>query len=426
MPVNPKAKEAITATLGEFERLRASTAQRLEEAIAAGDEARARLEQEIAAINANIIATESRMLGLGEALAAIDPPPQPDPPPVVVPPVTGQKLNLHGFTAAANEQPAFLVSQTRLDTQLKGGVKSTVAVTFPGSRDRPWFNRQNKIYEAIKAYGMRASVSVPLVFVDDPDEPKWQGFIEAAKGNRDAMHRQFAKMLVDSGCGDAIIRLAWEWNLRGSFPYGAQYDWRGRGAKDNGVNFKAAWRRIASVYLSVSDKFVLDFCMFKDGHLYEIVNGQRAKVLINPDEWFPDDVKGGPERLVKCAGVDVYDGDHNYSPGTSDVLFRRMAAPGIPIGPEAWWQWCQKMGVPFFSLPEMGIRVDEENPQASHDNPGYWPAMLQWMATKNNILYWSHFARADSVMVPQTKVGTTRATEAFKSAFKVWKQAVKA
>jgi hypothetical protein len=408
------AKQAIEVSLDELNR-RTTAAT---EALAA---ATLQHEAAVAASTAELARISAQAAGLQVAIEVVDepPPPIPEPEPPVEPPAppVKRKLNLHGFTVATNEAPSAFDSLKRLDAGLKKGVKSNVVVTFPGQNDTPYYTKsgfQSGLYRALTAYGAVASVSAPICFRDDEGK-----FDDVLAGKKDAIHREMAKLLVRDGQAEAIIRLGWEMDLRGSFAYGLQYDWHGKGNAKNFVKYKAAFRRIASVYLEVSPKFIIDWCHFKD----PMVRDEGKMVTIDPRQYFPDD-KG--ERLIQCGGVDYYDGDNDITRGTAERLFMRMKG-NVPIGVEAWYRLiCGELKIPFFSLPEVGIRCWEERVHPNEDNPGFVEALFDWMGTKSNILYWSWFHRATHLIWPQTIVGTKKATGAFIEEFPKWKAKAKA
>lgn len=138
----------------------------------------------------------------------------------------------------------------------------------------------------------RTVLAIPLAFGStnaktDNGVTVRRNLTETASGRWDNEYRTVAKMLVDAGMTDTIIRIGWEGN-------GAWYPW----AATNGSTeeYKAAYRHVVDVFRAASTDFRFDY------------------TVVRPN-W-------------ETVGVDAYPGDQWVDIISMDVYYSEDATPG--------------------------------------------------------------------------------------------------
>lgn len=281
-------------------------------------------------------------------------------------------LRLSGFSPDGTG--GTMANLQRLDETIRGGVRSTVAVLWPGvsKPENIWTSGfKSGLYKALTAYGARAAVSVPMCFTTNAGD-----FRLVAKGGHDDHYKRMCEYLARDGQSEAIIRLAWEAGLRRSFPHGIGYDYHGSNSRDNFKLFIEAFRRVAILVKRELPTVLISFDQFKEP---QIKVDNKIVCTPHPDEFWPG------ADVVDLVGIDYYDGEG--SPFTAESAAARMKAKKDdgPRGLDAWADWATDKGLPIVCL-EWGCRL-------GRDNPAFIDAMMDRIA---DMPAWSYFDRGDS------------------------------
>lgn len=184
---------------------------------------------------------------------------------------------------------------------------------------------------------------------------------ETAAGKHDQHYRELARVLVDAGWGEAIIRLGHEFS-------GRWYAWS---AVENPEGYAKAFRHVHGVLRSVSPAFTFDF------------NGSSQDFGLWVEKAYPGDA------YVDIVGTDIYDR------GLSRKYF--SAEKRGWADPEAAWregflprletvrQFALKHGKPI-SIPEWGVEGDVETGDGTEgrmigggDNAVFVRKLAEWM-----------------------------------------------
>jgi hypothetical protein len=203
--------------------------------------------------------------------------------------------------------------------------------------------------------GRRLVVSVPLLPRPDADK-----LDEVAQGRHDADFAAIARVLVDSGHRDAIVRLGWEFN-------GGWFPWRAKGREGP---WKAAWRRAVGAMRSVDGQaFLFDWTYTLSDHDATPVElaypGDDVVDVIGADfyhqTWFQD----GPSEQLRWQR-------YVQAPRGLDWLSRFASAHG---------KW--------LSLPEWGTGYRTDG-HGGGDSPAFVTQTLGWIA-RNRVLYHAYW-----------------------------------
>jgi hypothetical protein len=194
------------------------------------------------------------------------------------------------------------------------------------------FRPKAAVYDALGREGVRVSQTMPLwprrSGSDDP-------LADARAGAFDRYHKEIAATLAGyRPLPGMVLRLAHESSS------GSQQDWMG--ADPDRVNFaawKAAWRRIGSVYKEAIPGLLLEW------------NHIRHPGI---------DVRGGypGDDLVDIVGVDSYNNEEEIGDdaGWDEYADRRKG--GMPNGPRAWFRYAVGLGKKV-SYAEWGVKNTE-------------------------------------------------------------------
>src|SRR4051794_38061357 len=190
------------------------------------------------------------------------------------------------------------------------------------------FRPKAAVYDALRGEGVRVSQTMPMwprrSGSDDP-------LADARAGAFDRRHAEIAATLAGyRPLPGMVLRLAHESSS------GSQQDWMG--ADPDRVNFaawKAAWRRIGSVYKEAIPGLLLEW------------NHIRHPGI---------DVRGGypGDDLVDIVGVDSYNNEEEIGDdaGWDEYADRRKG--GMPNGPRAWFRYAVGLGKGI-SFAEWGV-----------------------------------------------------------------------
>lgn len=192
---------------------------------------------------------------------------------------------------------------------------------------------------------------------------------ECAAGLYDAYMRQLGANLVASGLADAVIRLGWEANRMGSFPWAAT---------GNGASYKACFRRwVAVLRATPGQRFLIDWNM-----------GARGTLPYHLDRIYPG------SDVIDIIGVQQYD---TCPPVRTEAEWQRKMhtynkKTGSPYGLATWLAYAKSKGKPL-SIPEWGIGGRRSLcRQPGFDNPFYIKAIHDFLrANAESIAYESYF-----------------------------------
>lgn len=194
-----------------------------------------------------------------------------------------------------------------------------------------------------------------------------------ARGDYDEYYRRLARNLVAGGQEDAILRLGWEFNLKG---------WRW--STDNPDEFISYWRHIVTAMRSV-DGQELEFD-------WNPVIGETA---YDATLYYP----GG--KYVDYVGVDVYDiswSDNTYPYGKGCSAECKKARQTLVwdqiytgrLGLMDWAAFAKKKGKPL-SIPEWGA-WDRTDGRGGGDNAYFIKQMHAFIDDPhNNVAYQAYF-----------------------------------
>lgn len=229
--------------------------------------------------------------------------------------------------------------ENRREWEAYRGAANDVQIVFP-TRDswekllNPWWLDAHREFEGTLV------VSMPL-WPQDGDLPA------AADGSYDTQWRALAQLLADSGRGDAIVRLGWEFDLPGMYWHATD---------STAETWTEAWERAARAMLSVAPDLQMDW------------NGNQggAQTLSSKMQVFPD-----PD-LVTYIGMDGYDW---YRPVTDEASWT------AEFEQSEGWKWLRDTAASHgkkVSVPEWGLYT--ASPESGGDNPFFIEKMLGYFA----------------------------------------------
>ncbi|MEK0084338.1 glycoside hydrolase family 26 protein [Benzoatithermus flavus] len=217
--------------------------------------------------------------------------------------------------------------------------------------------------------GARAVLGVGLV----PERARGQ-LGACANGAFDTYIRRVGQGLVSAGADDAILRLGWEANRMGDFPWGVLGD---------GSSYKNCFRRWVQVLRSVpGQSFVFDFNMGARGNL------PYSQDNIYPGAEYVDVI--GTQRYDRCPAVRS-DADWN-------ALYDVRQGNGNPVGLGAWLAWAKAKGKRF-SVPEWGVSNHHPSlhcPDNGFDNPFFIEKMYRFFRANAAVMAYESYFNGDS------------------------------
>ncbi len=175
-----------------------------------------------------------------------------------------------------------------------------------------------------------------------------QTLAAGAKGDYNAHWKNFGQVMVNRGCGDAILRLGWEFN-------GKFYPWAAGGKE---ANYAAYWRQIVDTLRTVpGQSFRFDWC--------PLAGVNNAKV----ENAYPG------ANYVDIIGLDAYD---TSSVPKSDPSGRWENQLTRYYGLNWHKQFATQQKKPV-SYPEWGLTTRVNDDLGGNDNPNYIQNMYNWM-----------------------------------------------
>jgi hypothetical protein len=215
-----------------------------------------------------------------------------------------------------------------------------------------------------------ASGAIPVLGVGLVPESHRGQLGACAGGAFDNHIRKIGQGLVAVGARDAILRLGWEANRTGGFPWAAIGD---------GSAYKNCFRRWVQVLRSVPGQdFTFDFNMGAKGTLRFSQNN------IYPGGDYVDVI--GTQRFDRCPSIrNEADWDERYNERT---------AHGNPVGLGAWLAWAKSKGKRF-SVPEWAVsdhHPGQHCPDNGFDNPFFIEKMHRFFRANADVMaYESYF-----------------------------------
>jgi hypothetical protein len=181
---------------------------------------------------------------------------------------------------------------------------------------------------------------------------------EVASGKRDYVYEAQARALLRYGHGDAIVRIAWESAYLG-WESSANYSLRN--------DYKAMWRRVATVMARIAPRLVFEFNVNAGGGL-----AGSSDRLASLKYLYPGD------DLVDLVGMDQYDWYSTQTYGADDS---RMLHPSTGPGVLDAIQFARahRKG---FALSEWGLSSNH----GSGDNPAYISAMWKVLNANRDVV----------------------------------------
>lgn len=208
--------------------------------------------------------------------------------------------------------------------------------------------------------GRRLVVSVPLLPRAQADQLE-----QVARGLHDDTFTAIARILVEGGHRDAIVRLGWEFN-------GGWFAWRAKGREDL---WKAAWRRAVGAMRSVTGQaFLFDWT-------YTLSDHDATPVELA----YPGD------DVVDVIGADLYHQTWFQDAPSEALRWQRYLK--APRGLDWLSQFAGARGK-WISLPEWGTGFRPDG-HGGGDSPVFVGNTLRWIAS-NRVLYhayWNYPAR---------------------------------
>lgn len=191
---------------------------------------------------------------------------------------------------------------------------------------------------------------------------------QCGSGSFDSYIRSYGAGLVNAGEPDAILRLGWEANRMGSFPWAVT---------GNGSSYKACFRRWVSILRSVpGQRFTIDWNM-----------GQKGTFPYHVDQMYPGN------DVVNVIGVQNYD---RCAPVRTEADWNKKinatSKAGSPNGIGSWLKYAKGKGKRL-SLPEWGIGGPRDIcGQPGIDNPFFLQKMHNWLRQNaGSIAYEAYF-----------------------------------
>ncbi len=191
---------------------------------------------------------------------------------------------------------------------------------------------------------------------------------QCARGQFDSYIRAFGRNLVKAGERSTVIRLGWEANRVGSFPWAVTGD---------GSSYKACFRRWVSVLRSVpGEQFTIDWNM-----------GQRGTWSRHVDKMYPGN------DVVDVIGVQNFD---RCPPARNAADWNRKINAkgngGSPAGIATWLRYARSKGKRL-SVPEWGVGGPRDAcNQPGIDNPFFIKQMHSWFRKNaRSIAYEAYF-----------------------------------
>jgi hypothetical protein len=197
-----------------------------------------------------------------------------------------------------------------------------------------------------------------------------------AKGEYDQYFRTLARNLVAGGQEDAILRLGWEFNLKG-------WKW----STDNPKDFIGYWRHIVTAMRSVpGEKFEFDW------------NPNIGETPYEADLYYPGN------KYVDYVGVDVYDvswtKDTYPYPADCNASCRQFRQEDVwdrllngHFGLAFWSDFARSKGKPM-SLPEWGM-WDRPDGHGGADNPYFIKQMHAFIDDPDNRVAYQGYLQVD-------------------------------
>ena len=182
---------------------------------------------------------------------------------------------------------------------------------------------------------------------------------EGAKGTYNSHWDKFGRVMVAKGCGDAILRLGWEFN-------GKFYPWAAGGKE---AAYAGYWRQIVTTLRKVPGQaFRFDWCPLAG------VGGA-------------DLVKAWPGgTYVDFVGLDAYDTSH-ISASTPDKRWTHQLTRVAGLNWHA--KFAAEQAKPM-SFPEWGVTTRPNDNLGGGDNAYYITQMWKWIKS-HNFAYASYF-----------------------------------
>jgi hypothetical protein len=207
-----------------------------------------------------------------------------------------------------------------------------------------------------------------------PEKDPTASIALGATGAYDQYFATLARNLVKGRQGDAILRVGWEFNLRGS-----------RWHSDDPQAFIAYWRHVVTAMRAVPGQhFQFDW------------NPNNGKAVYDAVKYYPGN------DVVDYIGIDAYDVSYAWRaypyPSDCDAVCRTgrqttawdKSIYGGKRGLKFWSEFAQHKGKPM-SIPEWGLwnRLDDHG---GGDDPAYLKRMHDFIVDpQNDVAYQSYF-----------------------------------
>jgi hypothetical protein len=206
--------------------------------------------------------------------------------------------------------------------------------------------------------GYKLALSVPMLPKDNSAT-----LADGASGRLDHHFSEIGRTLVETGHGDSILRIGWEFN-------GAWYPWAASRDPDS---FIAFWRRIVVAMRSVpGSRFRFDW------------NPTIGTTKIDPERVYPGD------DVVDIIGLDVY--NQSWHPQRSDPAVRWNEKVNGSHGLKWHRDFARARNKPR-SFPEWGTGTRKDG-HGFGDDPDFVENMYRWISGDDVVYhgYWDYRA----------------------------------
>ena len=200
------------------------------------------------------------------------------------------------------------------------------------------------------------TISVPMLPKDGTSTLK-----AGADGAYDGVFREVARLAVESGRPDAVMRIGWEFN-------GEWYPWS---SQRDPITFIAYWRRIVTVMRSISgQRFRFEWCF------------TLADRLGDPSVAYPGD------DVVDIVSADVY--NQTWKRGLDDPVRRWASILDGQFGLKWHRDFALDHGKPI-AFPEWGTGTRPDG-HGWGDDPVFINGMADWIEAVNPLYqaYWDY------------------------------------
>ena len=204
---------------------------------------------------------------------------------------------------------------------------------------------------------------------------------QCAAGQFDSSIRQVGTNLIASGAGNGVLRLGWEANRMGSFPWAVTGD---------GSSWKACYRRWVSVLRSLpGQSFVMVWNM-----------GQRGTFPLHIDNMYP----GGD--VVDVVGTQFYDRCPSIRTAADwNAKLVERQPNGSPYGIATWLAYAKgkgkRLAIPEWAIAGPRYRKNRTCNDPGFDNPLFMQLFNGWLRQNAGSIAFEAYFNANEHLNPR-------------------------